>query len=99
MDGAVVTPVPPQPFTPQTATLGVGAQLYRVFSAAKGRTATTFNPGAGAPTRFAFFGTPVVPIMYAAAAEDAAVAARSEADEATAEALASAQAAAAGPRD
>ena len=32
-------------------------------------------------------------------AEDAAVAARSEADEATAEALASAQAAAAGPRD
>jgi len=74
MDGAVVTAVPPQPFTPQTATLGVGAQLYRVFSAAKGRTATTFNPGAGAPTRFAFFGTPVVPIMYAAAAEDAAVA-------------------------
>jgi RES domain len=70
----VVTPVPPKPFNPQTATLDVGTQLYRVFIAAEGRTATTFNPGFGAPTRFAFFGTPVIPVLYAAATEEAAVA-------------------------
>lgn len=70
----MVTPVPPKPFNPQTATLDVGTQLYRVFTAAEGRMATTFNPGFGAPTRFAFFGTPVIPVMYAAATEEAAVA-------------------------
>jgi hypothetical protein len=70
----VVTPVPPKPFNPQTATLDVGTQLYRVFTAAEGRTATTFNPGFGAPTRFAFFGAPVIPVLYAAATEEAAVA-------------------------
>ena len=70
----MVTPVPPKPFSPQTATLEVGTQLYRVFTAAEGRTATTFNPGFGAPTRFAFFGTPVIPVLYAAATEEAAVA-------------------------
>jgi RES domain len=70
----VVTPGPPKRFNPKIATLDVGTQLYRVFTAAEGRTATTFNPGYGAPTRFAFFGTPVVPILYAAATEEAAVA-------------------------
>lgn len=70
----MVTPVPPKPFTPKTATLDVGTQLYRVFTAAKGRTVTTFNPGFGAPTRFAFFGNPAVPVLYAAATEEAAVA-------------------------
>jgi hypothetical protein len=70
----VVTPVPPKPFNPQTATLDIGTQLYRVFTAAKDRTATTFNPGFGAPTRFAFFGAPVIPVLYAAATEEAAVA-------------------------
>jgi RES domain len=70
----VVTPVPPKPFNPQTATLDVGTQLYRVFTAAEGRTATTFNRGFGAPTRFGFFGTPVIPVLYAAATEEAAVA-------------------------
>jgi RES domain len=70
----VVTPVPPQPFNPQPATLDVGTQLYRIFTAAEDRTATTFNPGFGAPTRFAFFGTPMVPVVYAAATEEAAVA-------------------------
>ena len=69
-----MTPVPPKPFNPKTATLDVGTQLYRVFTAAEGRTATTFNPGFGAPTRFAFFGTPVIPVLYAAATEEAAVA-------------------------
>jgi hypothetical protein len=70
----VVTPVPPKPFNPQTATLDVGTQLYRVFTAAEGRTATTFNPGFGAPTRFAVLGTPAIPVLYAAATEEAAVA-------------------------
>lgn len=70
----MVTPVPSKPFNSQTVTLDVGTQLYRVFTAAEDRTATTFNPGFGAPTRFAFFGAPVVPVVYAAATEEAAVA-------------------------
>lgn len=63
---------PPVPFDPATATLAAGHLLYRVLSAT--RTATDFNPGFGAPTRFGFFGNPVVPIMYAAETEDAAIA-------------------------
>ena len=70
----MVTPVPPKPFNPRTTTLDVGTQLYRVFTAAVGRSATTSNPGFGAPTRFAFFGAPVIPVLYAAATEEAAVA-------------------------
>ncbi|MGV9800749.1 RES family NAD+ phosphorylase [Mycobacterium sp. NPDC003449] len=69
-----MTPAPPKPFNAQTAKLDVGTRLYRVFTAAEGRSATTFNPGFGAPTRFAFFGAPAVPVLYAAAAEEAAVA-------------------------
>src|SRR5262249_8179429 len=38
------------------------------------RTATDFNPGFGSRTRFGFFGKPVVPILYAAETEDAAIA-------------------------
>ena len=49
-----------------------GHLLYRVLSAT--RTATDFNPGLGARTRFGFFGDPLVPIMYAADSEDAAIA-------------------------
>jgi hypothetical protein len=63
---------PPVPFDPATATLPAGHLLYRVLSAT--RTAADFNPGFGAPTRFGFFGNPVVPIMYAAETEDAAIA-------------------------
>jgi hypothetical protein len=63
---------PPVPFDPATATLPAGHLLYRVLSAT--RTATDFNPGFGAPTRFGFFGEPTVPIMYAADTEDAAIA-------------------------
>jgi hypothetical protein len=70
----VVTPVPPKPCNPQTATLDVRTQLYRVFTAAEDRAATTFNPGFGAPTGFAFFGDPVIPVLYAAATEEAVVA-------------------------
>jgi hypothetical protein len=63
---------PPVPLDPATATLPTGHLLYRVLSAT--RTATDFNPGFGAPTRFGFFGKPTVPIMYAADTEDAAIA-------------------------
>ncbi|SPM32956.1 hypothetical protein MRAB57_759, partial [Mycobacterium rhizamassiliense] len=63
---------PPNPFDPATATLPAGHLLYRVLSAA--RTATDFNPGHGGRTRFGFFGKPVVPVMYAAESEDAAIA-------------------------
>jgi hypothetical protein len=63
---------PPDPFDPATATLPAGHLLYRVLSAT--RTATEFNPGFGARTRFGFFGKPVVAIMYAADTEDAAIA-------------------------
>jgi hypothetical protein len=63
---------PPFPFEPAVTNLPAGQRLYRVLSST--RTATEFNPGLGAPTRFAFFGTPVVPVMYAADTEDAAIA-------------------------
>lgn len=63
---------PPTPFTPAIETLPAGRLLYRVFTAV--RTPTEFNPGVGSPTRFGFFGQPVVPIMYAADTEEAAVA-------------------------
>jgi hypothetical protein len=63
---------PPVPFDPAAATLSAGQLLYRVQSAT--RTATDFNPGFGSPTRFGFFGDPVVPILYAAETEDAAIA-------------------------
>ncbi len=63
---------PPVPFDPATATVAPGHLLYRVLSAT--RTATDFNPGVGSPTRFGFFGKPVVPILYAADTEDAAIA-------------------------
>jgi len=63
---------PPTPFDPATMVLPAGELLYRVVTAT--RDATEFNPGEGAPTRFAFFGDPVVPVMYAADTEMAAVA-------------------------
>lgn len=63
---------PPSPFEPAATNLPAGQRLYRVLSST--RTATEFNPGVGAPTRFAFFGNPVVPVMYAAEREDAAIA-------------------------
>ena len=63
---------PPVPFDPAVDTVSAGHLLYRVLSAT--RTATDFNPGFGARTRFGFFGDPVVPILYAADTEDAAIA-------------------------
>lgn len=63
---------PPTPFKPAVDTLAKGHRLYRVFT--NTRAPTDFNRGVGRATRFGFFGRPVVPIMYAADTEDAAVA-------------------------
>lgn len=63
---------PPNPFNPAVETLPSGHLLYRVFT--NTRKPTEFNPGPGIPTRFGFFGQPVVPILYAADTEEAAVA-------------------------
>jgi RES domain len=67
-----VVKAPPTPFDPKIETLAAGRLLYRVFTSS--RTAVEFNAGGGGPTRFGFFGQPVVPIMYAADTEEAAVA-------------------------
>lgn len=68
----VTVPPPPEPFSPQTTKVHAETEIYRVLSAH--RTATEFNPGHGPPTRFGFFGTPIVPVMYGAETEVAAVA-------------------------
>lgn len=65
-------PPPPEPFSADTETLERGSKLYRVH--ANRFTVDQFNPGHGAPTRFAFFGTPPVPVLYAAGTEAAALA-------------------------
>lgn len=71
----MVAPEPPDPFDPEIDALAAGEPLYRVHS--NRFDATTFNPGMGRPTRFGFFageeGT-TVPVLYAAAAQDAAIA-------------------------
>lgn len=63
---------PPDPFDPLDEPLPAGQRLYRVHS--NTRTVTAFNPGVGSRTRFAFFGDPVVPVLYAADTEEAALA-------------------------
>ena len=68
---ASVVPDPPNPFDADTETLQVGDLLYRVGS--NTRRIDVFNPGMGSPTRFAFFGRPVVSVLYGADTEDAAV--------------------------
>jgi hypothetical protein len=72
----VVTPdpvvaSPPDPFVPRVSVVEPGTLLYRVHS--NGRPTTAFNPGVGEPTRFAFFGDPVVPALYAAETQEAAL--------------------------
>lgn len=67
-----VVPDPPQPFDPETVQLAAGETLFRVHT--KNRAGHLFNPGVGAPTRFAFFGDPAVPVLYAAATERAGIA-------------------------
>ncbi len=60
-------------FGPQIHTVHAGEQLFRLFSNVPGRYPNQFNPGMGSRTRFAFFGTPAVPVLYAAASEEAAI--------------------------
>lgn len=62
-------------FAPLTVILPAGSRIYRVSSNKPGRVANVSNPGAGnqQPTRFAFFGDPIVPVLYAAAGERSAV--------------------------
>ncbi|MDJ0355704.1 RES family NAD+ phosphorylase [Paenarthrobacter sp. PH39-S1] len=52
-----------------------GSELYRVFDSGLSPvpTVTNFNRGWGGPTRFAFFGRPKVPVLYAAQSEEAAI--------------------------
>lgn len=71
-DMATRVPEPPEPFDPEEFILAAGKPLYRVFS--NTRTVTEFNPsGAPASQRFSFFGDPQVPVLYAAATDEAAV--------------------------
>ena len=63
--------VPPKPFEAQEHILEAGSVLHRVFQ--NQWKVTDFNPGKGAPTRFAFFGNPIVGVLYAADTEEAAV--------------------------
>ncbi len=69
----MVTPVlpVPVPFTAREEILPQGAVLHRVYG--NSRDVAEFNPGLGKPTRFAFFGDPPVPVLYAAASLNAAV--------------------------
>ncbi|OMH23784.1 hypothetical protein BKD30_10360 [Tersicoccus phoenicis] len=64
-------PDPPEPFEPEVFTLSAGSPMYRV--AGSSRAANAFNPGVGGATRFAFFGDPAIPVLYAAEGEVAAV--------------------------
>lgn len=63
---------PPVPFNAADSVVLAGQGLYRVHN--NTRTVTDFNPGSGPRTRFAFFGDPVVPVLYSATSEEAAVA-------------------------
>lgn len=67
----MVTPAPPDPFEPLEFILEAGTSLYRI--AKNDKYAESFNPGNGGPTRFAFFGAPIVPVLYAAESEVAAL--------------------------
>lgn len=65
--------VPGKPFEPEEYLLEAGTQLHRVFSNVRKGGSTEFNPGFGSATRFAFFGDPKVPVLYAAQTEEAAI--------------------------
>jgi hypothetical protein len=70
-------PDPPHPFDPATETIAAGTVLYRVHEpvspSGAANDGTVFNPGFGKATRFAFFGGPTVPVLYAADRPEAAV--------------------------
>lgn len=65
-------PDPPAPFDADEEVLRAGEGLYRVHS--NTRMVSEFNPRHGSSTRFGFFGDPVVPVLYAADTQQAAVA-------------------------
>lgn len=70
----MVTLGPKGDLRPLSVDLLAGEVLYRLFSNTSGRLANEFNPGKGKQTRFAFFGDPLVPVLYAAGGEESAVA-------------------------
>ncbi|WP_158548073.1 RES family NAD+ phosphorylase [Desertihabitans brevis] len=67
----MTTPPPPDPFDAAEEVLTAGTALYRVGSTR--RPLHTFNPGVGSGSRFAFFGDPPVPVLYAADTATAAL--------------------------
>ncbi|UUK64701.1 RES family NAD+ phosphorylase [Clavibacter sepedonicus] len=64
-------PTAPSPFTSIDEIVPAGMGIHRIHSARFGP--AEFNPGIGGPTRFAFFGEPVIPVLYAGDTEDVAV--------------------------
>lgn len=69
---AGVVPDSPHPFDAEEILLAAGEELFRVHD--KKRPGNQFNPGFGSATRFAFFGDPIIPVLYAASTEQAAIA-------------------------
>jgi len=70
--GRSAVPAPPEPFEPLIETWPAGVGFYRVHSD-RGQ-ANAFNTGPLPQTRFAFFGNPAVPVLYAGETELTAVA-------------------------
>lgn len=68
----VTIPAPPNPFDADEDLVPTATQFYRIASSPW--PVGSFNPGNGSPTRFAFFGNPSVPVLYAADTEEAALA-------------------------
>ena len=70
-------PEPPRPFDPLIETVEPSTMLYRVHTTVLESNlqndGTVPNPGIGQRSRFGFFGDPVVPLLYAASSEEAAV--------------------------
>lgn len=70
-------PPPPDPFDPVFETIPAGTVLYRVHEPSYPNgvvnDGTAMNPGYGKRRRFAFFGDPIVPVMYAAYRPEGAV--------------------------
>ena len=64
-------PRPSRPFEAHTEIIRSGEFAHRIHSS-RFRPAE-FNPGVGSPTRFAFFGSPPVSVLYAALRKDAAL--------------------------
>lgn len=71
----MTVPQPERPLDCHTEVLPAGSVVFRVHAGSvQGRPnpGNVFNPGVGAPTRFAFFGEPTVPVLYAGQSPQAA---------------------------